>query len=370
MAKYDIILVANSPGELSALVKPVAESISDNIKEARIILVLTPCQYTSEKELEYIKTIRGISTAISAQGYKNWIILNHRPKIKFSGKGLVLYLGGDLAHAILVAKKVGYPAWAYVQDRIAWTNFYKRFFVPDAGTLTKFAKNKKLRAKLKVVGNLMADSVSDLPKWSPKKNMITLLPGSRAWQIKHMTPIYERIVRHIKIEMPNAVFQVVSSPFEKAMEIKGARTVRFEDVPNSELIITIPGTNTARLAALGIPMIVIFPLDNPDVIPLEGLAHYIGKIPYLGSRFRKTLADTLNRKIKFFALPNIKADQEIVPEIRGIIEPTAVALKAVALLKDEKKRAEMSKDLQRALGEPGAAHRITEEINEALHTAA
>ncbi|MEE8638168.1 MAG: hypothetical protein V3T21_03885 [Candidatus Margulisiibacteriota bacterium] len=369
MIKSDIILVANSPGELSALVKPVAETLSDNLKDARITLVLTPCQYTSGKELEYIHTIRGISKTISAEGYKSWILRNHKPKINFSQKGVVLYLGGDLAHAMLVAKKVRYPAFAYVQERTAWTRFYKKFFVPDAKTHSKLAKNKNLKRKIKTVGNLMIDSVSKLDQWSPKKNVITLLPGSRTWQIKHMTPIHEKIMKHIKIEMPEATFQLVSSPFEKAIHIQGTKIIRFEDAFNSELVITIPGTNTARLAALGIPMIVIFPLDNPDVIPLEGLAHYIGKIPYLGSKFKKTLADTLNKKIKFFALPNMKADKEIVPEIRGIIEPASVALKALSLLKDIEHRKEMSEELQKSMGQPGASIKIMEEIDETLRKA-
>jgi hypothetical protein len=366
----DIILVANSPGELSALVKPMAETLSDNLKDTRIILALTPCQYTSGKEIEYIKGLRGIEEIISATEYKKWILRNRKPKINFSEKGVVLYLGGDLAHAMLVAKKVKYPALAYVQDRIAWSRFYKKFFVPDADARAKLARSRNIKQKTKIVGNLMVDSVNDLKKWSPKKNVVTLLPGSRAWQINHMTPIYEKIIQHIKIELPGTVFQLVDSPFEKAIHIKGTKLVRFEDVFNSELVITIPGTNTARLSAMGIPMISIFPLDNPDVIPLEGLPHYLGKIPYLGSRFKKTLIDTLNRKIKFFALPNIKADREIVPEIRGIIEPAAVALEAVSLLKDRERRQKMSEELKEIMGKPGASLRMVEEINETLRKAA
>ncbi|MBU0671800.1 MAG: glycosyl transferase, partial [Candidatus Margulisbacteria bacterium] len=67
-----------------------------------------------------------------------------------------------------------------------------------------------------------------------------------------------------------------------------------------------------------------------------------------------------------FALPNIKANSEIIPEIRGIIDPAVVAQKAVSLLKDRKIREKMSEDLIKAMGEPGAAVKITEAINEAL----
>src|SRR3989338_5011742 len=366
MSKYDVILVANSTGELSALVKPVAETLFENSKEIRIILVLTPCQYTSGKELEYIQTIQGISEIITANDYKNWILLNQKPKIEFNEKGVVFYLGGDLAHAVLVAKKTHYPALAYVQDWIGWTGFYKKFLVPDEQCYRKLGKNKKARAKLKIIGNLMVDSIKDMKKWSPHKNVITFLPGSRVWQIKHTTPIYEEIMRQINIRLPEVSFQLVSSPFQKATQIPDMKLIKFEDTHNSDLIITIPGTNTARLAALGIPMLVIFPLDNPDVIPLEGLPHFIGKIPYLGSKFKKKLAAIVNKRTRFFALPNIKADTEIIQEIRGIIKPAEVARTAVGLLKDKSKRERMSQELRLAMGQPGAAQKIMGEINEVI----
>ncbi|MFC1511191.1 hypothetical protein ACFL5U_02250 [Candidatus Margulisiibacteriota bacterium] len=355
----DLIIVANSPGELSALVKPVAETASLN---HRITLVLTPCQYISGHEEEYVKSLKGITNFVSAKGYKNWILRNQKPNIEFSKKGVVLYLGGDLAHAMLVAKKVGYPAYAYVQDFVGWKKFYKKFFIPDEQS----AKKLKLKDKFSIVGNLMTDSVADLPKWNPQPNVITFLPGSRAWQIKHMTPIYEKIMSNVQSLMSNVEFQLVSSPFEDAIPIEGAKIIKFEEAYNSELVITIPGTNTARLAALGIPMISIFPLDNPDVIPLEGLLHYITSIPYFGSKIKKYFVDITNKQTKFFTLPNIKADREIVEEIRGVINPAEVAQKAVTLLKDKAKRGRMSEELVTAMGTPGAAAKIVEELREAL----
>jgi lipid-A-disaccharide synthase len=358
----DIVIVANSPGELSALVKPAAETIARKLPDTRLTLVLTPCQYTSGKELEYIKTIRGITHTISANEYKNWILRNQKPKIDFQDKGLVLFLGGDLAHAILVAQKMRYPAYAYVQDYIGWTGSYKKFFIPDVQSQSKLDRRGLLKDKLQIVGNLMVDSVSDLPKWQPEKNVITFMPGSRGWQINHMTPIYQKIIDELKIQNPNFKIQVVSSPFEQAISIPGVKTISFEDAHNSELVITIPGTNTARLAARGIPMLVVFPLDNIEVIPLEGIAHYISQIPYFGIRIKKKFAEITNRHTRFFALPNIKADREVVEEIRGVINPKEVAEKAIALLNDLPGRQKMSMELIEAMGKPGAAEIISDII--------
>jgi lipid-A-disaccharide synthase len=368
MPNYDIVLVANSPGELSAMVKPTAEAIAQSIKAVRIILVLTPCQYSSGKEIEYLKGIKEIQTIIPAADYKKWIMLNQKPKINFSEKGVVLYLGGDLAHAMLVARKLKFPAFAYVQERIAWKKFYQLFFVPDEDTYKKWAKDPVLNKKIKVIGNLMTDSVSGQKSWSPEKNVITFMPGSRAWQIQYMTNLYEKIMIAMKTEMPALKFQVVTSPFESAKPIGNAKIISFAEAFNSELVITIPGTNTARLAARGIPMLVVFPLDKVEVIPLEGAAHYIGMLPYFGKKFKKLFAHILNQNTKFFALPNIKAGQEIVPEIRGKVEPAKVAEAALSLLNNLDQRKKMSKELFQSMGKTGAAKKIAEEINEALRS--
>jgi lipid-A-disaccharide synthase len=366
MSKTDVVLVANSPGELSALVKPVAEELNKD-RSKRIILVLTPCQYISGKEVEFAKTLKGIDLIISAAEYKKWALLNQKPKnLKFAEKGVVLFLGGDLAHAMLVARKLRYPAYAYLNERIAWKKFFKRFFVPDQKTFSKFTKQVN-KDKLKIIGNLMVDSVSEIKKWDPEDNVVTFMPGSRRWEIDYMTPFYREVKELMEREEKKLKFQIVSSPFVKARPIEGMKTIGFDDIHNSEIVITIPGTNTAKIAARGIPMVVVFPLNHPEVIPMEGLADLIGKLPAVGKAFKRWVADTVNKKTEFFALPNQKAGREIVPEIRGTIEPLGVALKVLLLLKDKRSRKRMSEELMEAMGRPGAAKKIVEELNAALN---
>lgn len=363
----DVVLVANSPGELSALVKPVAEELSKQ-HGTRVILVLTPCQYASGQEVEFAKITKGIAEIITAGEYRNWAIMNHQPKVNFADKGVVLFLGGDLLHAMLIAKKLRYPAYAYIQERIAWKKFYRKFFVPDEQAYRRFSK-QAAKNKLELVGNLMVDSVAHLKKWEPEENVVTFMPGSRKWEIDYMTPFYKQVMDLIRVEAPHAGFQVVSSPFVKSHAIEGAKTVNFEDIHNSEIVVTIPGTNTAKIAARGIPMVVVFPLNHPEVIPMEGLADLLGKLPVMGRPFKKWVAGMVNKKTKYFALPNQKAGREIVPEIRGEIEPLGVALKVVELLRDKEARRSMSLDLTQAMGKPGAAKKIVEEINAGIPAA-
>ncbi|MFH1386309.1 MAG: hypothetical protein ABIH50_01420 [bacterium] len=360
MAISNVVLVANSPGELSALVRPVAAELAKN---TQIILVLTPCQYTSGREVEFAKTIPAISRIITAAEYKKWALLNQKPSgIAFSGQGVVLFLGGDLAHAMVVAKKLKYPAYAYLNERIAWKGFYTKFFVADEDAYKSFAK-QVTKEKLQIVGNLMVDSVADLKKWAPETNVVTFMPGSRKWEIDYMTPFYKEVIMILRKQHPGLQFQIVSSPFVKADPIEGVKTIGFKDLYNSELVVTIPGTNTALIGARGIPMIVVFPLNKPEVIPMEGLAGLIGSIPFLGKAFKGLAANLINKKTRFFALPNQKGKSEIIPEIRGKITAAQVAASISSLLNNKEKRQTMSNELLKALGPAGAAKNIVEAIN-------
>jgi len=76
----------------------------------------------------------------------------------------------------------------------------------------------------------------------------------------------------------------------------------------------------------------------------------------------EAFVSTLNKKIKFFALPNIKAKEEIVPEIRGIIKPVQIAAEAIRMLQNLPLRQSMSQKLLSSMGNAGAAKKIVEKI--------
>lgn len=384
----DIVLVANSPGELTSLVKPLAEKFRSKSPDSRITLFLTPCQYSSGKEVEYAKKNLAVDQVVSADEYQRWVLGGQlRAELNFSACGAVLYLGGDLLHATLIAKKLNFPAYAYLPGRhIGWVGFYEKFFVPDHVAYDLFAKQDIPDEKLQIVGDLMVDSVKGLEKndarkkWhlDPYRPTLALMPGSRAWEIKHMLPLYEKIVKLLKGKIKDLQTMVIVAPFTTVADIeKHARSHVFdvyaplESATAADLALTIPGTNTAQLALLGVPEVMIFPLDDPKVIPLEGLLHYLGIIPLFGALVKRAVAYAVNKNTKFFALPNIKADRMIIPEFRGRIRPVRVAQLIEELLKDKERLFEMSRELLVSLGAPGAADHITEVmLNEALSASA
>lgn len=349
MNHLDIVIVANSPGELSAFARPIARQFKEKSPESRIILFLTPCQYSSGNEVDFAKKNLAVDVVVPKEAYRKWIMGLLTPEIpEFSKDGAVLFLGGDLLHAMLIAKKLNYKAYAYLANKkVSWVSFFSKFFVPDIEPF----ENKVDPAKLIGVGDLMAEPIPTLSKeearnkWhlNPDKKIIAMMPGSRLWEIKYLMPLYEKIIDQIKKDSPDVQFMLIISPFTQVKEIeeyKGHHAfdafAYFDSIKAADLVITIPGTNTAQLAALGIPMVVMFPLDRPEAIPLQGLAHYITMAPILGNLLKRAIAKYVNAKTKFFALPNIKANQEIVPEIRGKIDIKDASGKILALLLNNK----------------------------------
>jgi len=375
----DIVLVANSPGELSALVKPMVEKFKDLNKQVRLILFITPCQYASGREVEFANKIDGLTEVISAKEYKKWLLTGALPRnLSIKYRGVVLYLGGDLMHATLIAKKLKYKAYAYLPGKhIGWTGVFEKFFVPDKAAEQHFLKKGVDPKKVEMVGDLMANSVKVQKRnearshWHLKEEVpvVAFMPGSREWELKHMVPLYEKIAKLVKKRDPNYQLLMTVSPFITIEKIEKYLNghhfdafIPFASLPAADLAVTIPGTNTAQLAVIGLPAIVVFPLDRPEAIPLEGILHYITAIPILGYLLKKLIAWVVNHKTKYFALPNMKADKMIMPEIRGKIIPKVVALKIEKMLSNQAELTALGKQLKAIMGESQASERIAKRI--------
>jgi lipid A disaccharide synthetase len=218
--------------------------------------------------------------------------------------------------------------------------------------------------------------------------VVSFLPGSRPFQINYMLPFFLDTTRIMKKISPDVQFLMISSPFLSEDEIKKAlhgkgtlysqdgdkyvqmdngfrvRIVsgdRHEAISASDLVLTIPGTNTAEIGALGVPMVSVFPTNFPDEIPLEGTIDLICRVPLLGMLLKRTLIKWIAMKTRYFALPNIKANKELVPEINGNTSPKEAAAQAMARLRDKEWLEDAGKKLKEIMGPRGAAKKVAEE---------
>jgi lipid-A-disaccharide synthase len=187
-----------------------------------------------------------------------------------------------------------------------------------------------------------------------------------------MLPLYEKMIKAIRSQALSVQTLLIISPFMSMEEIEKHPShnsfdvfAPFDSISAADLIITIPGTNTAQIATAGLPMLVVFPLDQPDRVPLEGFLHYVTLVPVLGWMVKRLVFYAVDKTTKFFALPNMKAGREVVPEIRGRIDPEAAARKILDLLSDQGRLKKMAHELEQIMPRPNASEKIVERmINE------
>jgi len=155
-----------------------------------------------------------------------------------------------------------------------------------------------------------------------------------------------------------------------AERVEGGRPLRVELVQGAsrelmavaDLALTLPGSSTAEMAAFGLPMVVVLPLQWPEKIPLEGLPGLVGRLPGVGPAVKRWAVRRLDRSIGFVALPNRWAGRAVVPELRGVVRPEVLARELAGWLDDEARRAHLRQALEGLRGEPGAAQRVAARV--------
>ncbi len=361
------------------------------------------------------------------------------PGFQPRGRGVVLFLGGDLLYAVLLARRLGYPAYAYTHGWVRWIGSFSGFLLPDEQARIKAIRAGASQDKLFVVGDLMLDAVE--PHWEAgefsealgldrDRTVIALFPGSRPAEFRYVLPMFLRSAEIISRDLKTVQFVISISPFasedflrdvlsapDSLLEGSGGEIIEqrssagsFRDQdPGVEspglaeyrhpgcsrgrvwrirtsgglslaavqgwqhdlmglasLAITIPGSNTAEMAAVGLPMVVVTPLNKPELIPLEGIPGLVGGIPLIGKHLKRKSVLAAAKRIRFTALPNMKAQEEIVPELMGFLGPEDVAIAVGSLMRNPEKLRAMSNRLKQVMGSHGAAHRIAEILAAAL----
>lgn len=403
----DIVIVANSPGEIAGWVTPVVKEIveSQKLKDKsdRIIIFIPYCQYASGKEVEIAKSIPGVNYVFGPQEHLKFLFLNKGIRGGFSKKGILIHLGSDYFHSLLISRRLDYPAVAYTFEIDKFYNrYFKKFLVVDKNSKEKLVAKGINSKKIEIVGDLFVDStkpslsreeVRKLWNFGLEDFIIGIFPGSRPYQIKYMVPFFLRCAELVKKNFPYVKF-ILSKPVfisesnirdaiinssssdiiegskgelsggwivtERGVKIKLISDMPYDAINVSDLIFTIPGTNTAQIATLGCPMVVVAPLNKPDEIPLDGIAGYMQLFPFFGKPLKKFLVKKFSDKLKWVAIPNSRARSEIVPEVRGIVRPENVVKSAGELITDNQKRTRISKRLKEVMGQGGAARKIAD----------
>ena len=317
----------------------------------------------------------------------------------------VQYLGGDLMHAARVNDRLGGVATSYKFSRPRYRRRFARVFAVDQQNREQLLAWKTPAERIDVVGNLAIDGAlreAQTPLEADShdalaSNAVVIMPGSRRSEIANMVPFFLRVALHLR-ELDAAVRVVFGiSPFTTIDELRAALAsgglptaygVRGHveerdgtlflctgglEVPvaraalraatRARLAVTIPGTKTIELAALGVPTIVTVPFNAPEAVVITGPLQYVERIPFVGIPIKRSLAVRFSQRFRFFAQPNVDAGRELFPELAGTLTPGFVARAIYERYCEPEWRAEISDEL-RALyaGHAGASQRMAEAL--------
>ncbi len=89
----------------------------------------------------------------------------------------------------------------------------------------------------------------------------------------------------------------------------------------ARLVVTIPGTKCIELAALGVPMIAITPLNAPEIITFNGPLTYLNRMPLVGVPLKRAVAVGVSRRFVYHTQPNMDAGEALICELHGTLTP-------------------------------------------------
>jgi lipid A disaccharide synthetase len=421
----DLIILSNGPGELATWVYPtlcaLAEEMTDWAIPLRVSVVLSPCSNASGQEAEIAARFPLVSRVLPAQNFMDFLLwgkttqgitVNEAGQTNHSSgqwdwypKGVVLFLGGDQFYPLVIGKRLGYSTVIYAEWEARWWRWADRFAVRNQTVADRIPS--QFAPKVSVIGDLMVDTPrTDAPVMSEPdlvpEPTITLLPGSKGMKLRLGVPLFLGVADELAHRLPKAKFRFALAPTVsltqlldfarpgEAMVKVGGTTATLIELPNqrpvlrtpqgtmvelfqefpahdvyrqSAVCVTTAGANTAELAALHVPMVMVMPTNIADAMQAwDGLVGIMIRLPVVGNLLVRLVnylaARAVQREGRLLAWPNIWAKREIVPEMVQVVVPADIAAVVMDLLADPARLRQIKQDLREVCGETGAARKL------------
>jgi Lipid-A-disaccharide synthetase len=382
-----LVLVANSPGEVSYLAIPMARAAkqwaSSTGLPLSISLILPPCQWASGREASFAHQAAAFERIFSPRDCLAFAArLRRFPE---PGPGCVVHFGGDLWYSATLARRFRFAAFAYVeasQPILRRARWFSRVFLPSSSLADHLIALGAPKERLAVVGDLRVEHLQSIRSTAPRAHSgsrVALLPGSRRWIVSIALPYILELVPAMRALRPDVTFSLIASPFLSRHDLERTLARRGATLPElgieivehdhlramagCDLALTYPGSNNDELAILGVPMLVVLPLEHVSEIRTPGLSEWLGRIPGVANFVKAVVVGRYLRHHRLLAWPNQHAGRMVVPELVGRLTPTEVARRAMQMLDDRSGLARMSQEL-RALyaSTESPARRMLEEL--------
>ena len=400
----DILILSNAPGELTTWVYPVLRELGkrSEIVNFRISIVLSPCAHASGNEANIAQNFPNVDRVLAPEHFFDFLIWHRTPNgWDWNQDGIVIFLGGDQIFPIIIGKRLGYKTLIYAEWEARWLGWGDRYAVRNASIKIP----AKYADKVTVVGDLMVDQeVISSDKELNQKSKIVLMPGSKGMKLMQGVPLMLGAADYLKSKLPELQFAIALAPTltpEKLAKyaepnpvvdmVTGATaTLIHEPIPllrtaagtevelytkfpaydlwqECRLCLTTVGANTAELAALSVPMLIVLPTNQLDAMrSWDGISGILANLPIVGTGFAKLInyfviksfLSPKDGKKKLFGWANIWAGEEVVPELFGHLTSQQVGEVLFDLLEHPEKLEIMRDRLQAICGQRGASEKI------------
>jgi hypothetical protein len=359
-----IALTANGPGEVAGWLRPLLRSLYRRDPHLGVLVFLVPDDYATGFEAKIVHDAFPQATVVEPKRYLKFALGGRLDDIP-AGVDVVQYIGGDLLHAARVHARLKGRAATYKFSRRAYRKLFDRAFALDERNAEQLVDWGTPRERIERVGNLAIDGAlfeATLPaEPGAPEDGILIMPGSRPYEVENLVPFYFAAALRMLRERPHLPIAFALSPFTSPEYVRAAivgggiprmfgRTgrlvtddgrdylttpsgdVRIPVLTNalaaakvSRIVLTIPGTKTVELAALGKPAITITPLNAPEYVTINGPLTYINRIPLIGVPLKRAAAVALSRRFGYHAQPNVDANASLIREVHGTITPGRIA---------------------------------------------
>ncbi|MBV8356228.1 MAG: hypothetical protein JO101_12960 [Candidatus Eremiobacteraeota bacterium] len=361
-----IAFTVNGPGEYAGWLRPLLLALYARLPDLEATVFFVPDDFATGRE-----------AAVARQEFPRVRAVEPRDYVRFALGGSlrdgplavdrVQYLGGDLMHAARLARRLGGTATSYKFSRPRYKRLFARVFAVDARNREDLIGWRTPPERIAVVGNLAIDGAlreaesADAITDATAADAVLFMPGSRRAEVANMVPFYFAVAVRLRSLDPGIPIVFGLSPFTLLDEVARAlekgghplayamkgRVVQRDGVAylasedgahafpavyrtlraatKARLAVTIPGTKTMELAALGVAAIVTVPFNAPELAVITGPLQYVERIPGIGIPLKRRLALQFSKRFSFFAQPNIDAERELMPELSGTLTPGYVA---------------------------------------------
>lgn len=368
-----IAFTANGPGEVAGWLRPLLRALYSRLPDLQAFVFLVPDDYATGFEARMVRETFPHAAVIEPRAYLKFALGGHLEEVP-DGVDAVQYIGGDLVHAARLHARLKGRAATYKFSRPRYRRLFDRAFAVDGRNVEELEAWGTARERIERVGNLVIDGAFVEAALPPEPEApadgILIMPGSRAYEIENLIPFYFAVAMRIRHERPEIPIAFALSPFTARAHVQAAieggghprmfgRTgllvtdegrdylatasgdLRIPLLRNAlsaavraRLILTIPGTKTIELAALGRPMLTMTPLNAPEVVTINGPLTYLNRIPLIGVPLKRAVAVGVSRRFPHHTQPNIDTGSALIRELHGTVTPGRVARVALEAYDD------------------------------------